>query len=84
MTSAGVTSPTSAHPLLAQRTIGIDPQELGFCGDSAGEAAPRGEAGEQGWVALEPLCPNFADSSRSLIWAQAPETPLRQGPAVAP
>lgn len=54
------------------------------CEDSAGEAAPRREAGEQGWVALEPLCPNFADSSRSLTWAQAPETPLRQGPAVAP
>ena len=26
--SAGVTSPTSAHPLLARRTVGIDPQEL--------------------------------------------------------
>ena len=37
VTSAGVTSPTSAHPLLAQRTIGIDAQELGFCGDSAGQ-----------------------------------------------
>ena len=40
--SAGVTSPTSAHPLLARRTVGIDPQELGFCGDSAGQ--------QPGWV----------------------------------
>lgn len=46
------------------------------CGNGAGETAPRGGEGEQGQVALEPLCPNLVDSSGPLTWAQAPETPV--------